>query len=505
MPRGPDNQRVKQRAWLAYSIGGAVVTAAYLFVPGLRLGPIFNLIAISSPIAILIAVRLWKPQTRLPWYLFALGMTFFVAGDVITYNYDRFFGTELPFPSIGDVFYLSVYPCLVAGILLLVRRSNPGGDRDSVIDSLIVAIGVGTISWVFLLSPLAHDSVSTLLQKVTAMGYPVMDLILLTVVVRLAIGGGRRAASFYLMAGAAARTVRRRTSRTATSRSRGSCTTRPGYLEAGWATFYILWGAAALHGSMRTLSERVADVVPRLSRGRLTILALASLLAPSVMMIQHLRDETQDLPVLIGAAGVLFLLVVMRIAGLVRKQEQSAIRERALRGAGTALVTATNREGIYEATLQAAHSIAGEGSAIRVLVAEEALEDFTVVAAEGGTEDVIGRTISLSTLRGWKRDRLRSHRSYEVPISEAELAGPLALPEESAFLLSGPLFMKDELRGLLVVGSAVAPSEGEPRHARGADLAGRARARQRGAHRGPPPPADARRGSGRSSRTRPTS
>ena len=116
-------------------------------------------------------------------------------------------------------------------------------------------------------------------------------------------------------------------------------------------------------------------------------------------------------------------------------------------------MTATNREGIYEATLQAARSIAGESSAIRVLVAEEALEDFTVVAAEGGTEEIIGRTISLSTLRDWKRDRLRSHRSYEVPISEAELAGPLALPEESAFLLNGPLFMKDELRGLLVVGS----------------------------------------------------
>jgi diguanylate cyclase len=130
---------------------------------------VFNLIAISSPIVILIAVRLWKPQTRLPWYLFALGQTFFVAGDVITYNYERFFGTSLPFPSIGDVFYLSVYPCLVAGILLLVRRSNPGGDRDSVIDSLIVAIGVGTISWVFLLSPLAQDE-SSLVQKLTAMG-----------------------------------------------------------------------------------------------------------------------------------------------------------------------------------------------------------------------------------------------------------------------------------------------------------------------------------------------
>ena len=445
---------MKRRAWLAYSFGGAVLTAAYLFIPGLRLGPIFNLIAISSPIMILVAVRLWKPQTRLPWYLFALGQTFFVAGDVITYNYDRFFGSELPFPSIGDVFYLSVYPCLVVGILLLVRRGNPGGDRDSVIDSLIVAIGVGTISWVFLLSPLAHDSASTLIQKLTAMGYPVADLILLTVVVRLAIGGGRRAAAFYLMAGAALALFVTDFFYSFLSVQGITYDNQTGYLEAGWATFYILWGAAALHGSMRTLSERVVDVVPRLSRGRLTILALASLLAPSVMMIQHLRNATEDLPVLIGAAGVLFLLVVMRIAGLVRKQEQSAIRERALRGAGTALVTATNREGIYEATLQAAHSIAGETSVIRVLVAEESLDDFTVVAAEGGAVEVVGRTISLSTIRDWKRDRLRSHRSYEVPVEEAELAEPLGLPAESNFLLSGPLFMKDELRGLLVVGSA---------------------------------------------------
>src|SRR5688500_16651666 len=176
---------MKRRAWLAYSGGGVALTLAYLFVPGLRLGPLFNVIALSSPIAIVIAVRLWKPETRAPWYLFALGQAFFVAGDVITYNYDRFFGTELPFPSVGDVFYLSVYPCLILGILWLIRLRTPGGDRESVIDSLIVAIGVGTISWVFLLSPLARDPQVTLLQKMTAMGYPVMDLILLTVVVRL--------------------------------------------------------------------------------------------------------------------------------------------------------------------------------------------------------------------------------------------------------------------------------------------------------------------------------
>ncbi len=89
---------------------------------------------------------------------------------------------------------------------------------------------------------------------------------------------------------------------------------------------------------------------------------------------------------------------------------------------------------------------------IRVLVGEDA-EDYTVVAAAGGREDVVGVTLSLSILPQWKRDRLKTHRSYEVVVEDAELAEPLGFPPESAFLLSGPLFMKDELRGLLVVGS----------------------------------------------------
>ena len=96
--RAPDNQPVRQRAWFWYVAGGVVVTAAYLFIPGWQVGPLFNVIAISSPIAIVIAVRVWKPQTRLPWYLFALGQTLFVAGDVITYNYERFFGTDPAVP-----------------------------------------------------------------------------------------------------------------------------------------------------------------------------------------------------------------------------------------------------------------------------------------------------------------------------------------------------------------------------------------------------------------------
>ena len=190
---------MKARAWLVYLLAGAIATLVFLFVPGMRIGGLLNLIALSSPIAILIALRMNHVEYKLPWLLIALGQLLFVTGDVITYNYERFFGTELPYPSIGDVFYLSVYPCLFLGILLLIRHRSPGRDRDSAIDSLIVGIGVGVLSWVFLIAPYTHDSSLTTLQKLVSIGYPLMDLMLVTVAIRLAVGRGRKNPSFYLL------------------------------------------------------------------------------------------------------------------------------------------------------------------------------------------------------------------------------------------------------------------------------------------------------------------
>ena len=70
---------MKSRAWALYlSIGGAVLTA-FVFIHPIRVGPLFNLIGLSAPVAIVIAARLHEPRQRLPWYLFALGQALFVA------------------------------------------------------------------------------------------------------------------------------------------------------------------------------------------------------------------------------------------------------------------------------------------------------------------------------------------------------------------------------------------------------------------------------------------
>jgi PAS domain S-box-containing protein len=312
---------------------GVATMAAFLFMPGVRVGPLFNMIAVSAPIAIFAAVRLHRPGARLAWYLIALGQVLFVCGDIITYNYEQFLGGEAPFPSIGDALYLAVYPFLIAGILLLIRRRSPGGDRASLIDSLIVAVGVGAISWVFLISPYLRDDTLTLSQQLVAMGYPVMDLIMFSVFVRLAVGAGKRGTAFYLIT-ASVLVLFVTDSLYAWIVLHGGYDNTTGYLEGGWGLFYLLLGAGALHASMRYLEEPApASSEPQHPRRRLLLLAAASLIAPTLLLMQALGDVTLPENVVVLTAGtiVLFILVLIRLNGVMIDISEYRRAERALR------------------------------------------------------------------------------------------------------------------------------------------------------------------------------
>src|SRR5207249_1506702 len=212
-----------------------------------------------------------KPRPRMAWYLAAIGPVLFVGGDVITYNYRSLFGGEAPFPSIGDLFYLLVYPFLVVGILLLIRRRTPGGDRVSLVDSLIVGVGVGALSWVLLIAPNVRDETLSLAQKLVAMAYPAMDLVLLIVAVRLTVGTGKRPSAFYLLCSSAV-VLFVTDSIYGWIVLHGTYNNGTGYLEGGWGLFYLLWGAAALHPAMKELDEphrEQLEVDPQQSRRRL--------------------------------------------------------------------------------------------------------------------------------------------------------------------------------------------------------------------------------------------
>ncbi len=455
---------MKNRAWIVYPVLAVAATAVYYAVG--QSSWMFNLIGLASPILIFVAVRVHKPEKPMPWYLLAIGQFLFIAGDVVSYNYERFSAAlpnvfwldyefnpagDVPFPGIADALYLAVYPCLIAGLLLLIRARNPERDTASLLDSMMVSIGVGAVSWVLLIAPYIHFDDLDLKIKLTAMAYPMMDLILAVVAIRLVVGAGRKPVAFYFMLTAIASLFV-----TDAVYAWFGLYTESGYqpgsglLEGGWMAFYVLIGMSALHPSMRELTEPVPEWDDRLTFGRLALLTSAALAPPVVRMIQNLRGEPVDSLVLSIASIVLFLLVVARMVGLIRQQERSAGRERALREAGTSLVTATNREGIHEATVQAVHALAGRTAAVRVC--DKADDELVVVASAGGHDAEPGVRIAYSTLQEWKRERLADNHAFQVRTDESTLRKPMGLPDDGdGTVFVAPLFIRDGLRGLMVV------------------------------------------------------
>ncbi|MGZ8614364.1 MAG: putative bifunctional diguanylate cyclase/phosphodiesterase [Actinomycetota bacterium] len=466
MASATDNAQVKSRAWIAYLVAAVAATVAYYALG--HNSYLFNLIGLSSPVLILLAVRLHRPERRAPWFLIAAGQFLFIAGDVVSYNYELFnlvfpqlfpldftynpMG-DVPFPGPADLLYLSVYPCLIAGVVMLIQARNPGRDRAGLLDSAMVAIGVGTVTWVLLIAPYLDIADLDMKIKLTAMAYPVMDLLLAAAAIRLAVGAGRRPVAFYLlMASIVALFATDAIYAWFGLYTESGYQPGSGWLEAGWISFYVLLGTAALHPSMRVLTERAPETEERLSLGRLVLLTVAALSPPVIRLVQLAREEDVDVGILSAASIVLFLLVVLRMAGLIRQQERSAERERALRKAGATLVTATSREGIHEAAIEAARALAGQDAAIRMCDQPDGTDDLVVVAAAGGTADVHDKRFSFSTLQEWKQQRLLENDAYVIKAYESTLREPLSLPEDDdGSVFVAPLFIKDELHGLMVV------------------------------------------------------
>ena len=225
------------RAWIAYLVvAGARLGPLSARTRGQGSGPLFNVISGSSVVAILVGIRIHRPAAPWVWRWFAIGQGLFFLGDVYTYSYPILIGHEVPFPSAGDVLYLLVYPALMTGVLLAVRRRNPQGDRAGVIDALIITVGIALLSWVFLMAPYVHDATLSPLAKGVSIAYPLGDVLLLAAALRLAFDGGRRRGSFFLLAGGRRRRCSRPTRPTATRCSTGPTTTSRSTTPAGSST-----------------------------------------------------------------------------------------------------------------------------------------------------------------------------------------------------------------------------------------------------------------------------
>ncbi|TQK44314.1 PAS domain S-box-containing protein/diguanylate cyclase (GGDEF)-like protein [Streptomyces sp. SLBN-118] len=327
------NQRLRsQSAMAVVSACIVLLTALYYTFPEQRL--IFVGIGAIGVIGIVLGVFLNRPAHRLPWLLLAAGNFAFAAGQATQIILIELLHEEMPFPSIADGFYLAAYPLYAAGLLGFVHWRTGWRDRASLVDALTLTVGLALLSWLFLINPYAQAPGLTWVQKAFSMAYPLGDILVLAMLLRLLAGrGGKSPALMLLTAGTVGLLVAdvmygliqlHGTWRTGTA------------VELGWAVLYGAWAAAALHPSMRTMTQ------PAVWRGetgigRLSLLTLASLIAPAILLSEAVRGVSSNVGVIGVFSAVLFVLVLYRLAGVAATHRQALGREKVLRNAVSSL------------------------------------------------------------------------------------------------------------------------------------------------------------------------
>ncbi len=307
--------------WTLYLVVAGLLAVAYFLLPSTPLTKLFlyNGLGLSAVVAVIAGVRRHRPQRPLPWYLFAAGQASFLTADVIYYVLADVMHIEA-FPSLADPFYQAMYPLVILGLVLLTRHILPGRDLPSLLDATIIAICGFVLLWVFIMDGYATDSALGGLGKFILLAQPTFDVLLLAVAVRLAAVVRTAVPAMGMLAVGVSGLLIADVSYGLAQLTSGYQT--GGFIDLAWMSFYASFGVAALHPSMATLHAVPAAVGVRLTRKRLILLSLATLTVP---LVDVLFGELGlvDQVVTTGAAMALFLLVLARVAGLVRSVEDS--------------------------------------------------------------------------------------------------------------------------------------------------------------------------------------
>jgi diguanylate cyclase (GGDEF)-like protein len=307
-----------------WTMFGVLAIGGYFLVPNdiWQSNVYYDVIGMASAAAVIIGVRIHRPSKPILWYLLAAGQALWSIGDM-AFGFNQFVLELEAFPSFADGIYLLAYPVIAASLFVLIRGRTSRRDRAGLLDASIISTGLTLLTWAFIMRPLATDAGLTGPEKLVLLAYPAGDVLLIAMVARLFTTPGARTASYRLLMASLLFTLAADIPYayvTATGVYDG------GLMDAGWLLGYVVTGSAALHPSMRSLSETAPDRTVWLTGRRLGLLTATSLLAPTILVHQGLTDPKNiDWQAASLGGIVLFLLVLARMSGLVSQvQDQAA-------------------------------------------------------------------------------------------------------------------------------------------------------------------------------------
>lgn len=149
------------------------------------------------------------------------------------------------------------------------------------------------------------------------------------------------------------------------------------------------------------------------------------------------------------------------VAASIARYERATFREKTLRETGFKLVATSERESIYQATLDAALKLVEYTPEARIDLATGSEEGMTVVASAGyRAAEIRGYSFNVHSLPRLLRDCLFEKQPVEVERPESsDLREALGLASRIRPFFAAPLFIGDNFRGIIGVTSASTLSE----------------------------------------------
>ncbi len=315
-PRPRDLARAVATPLVILAVGLAMCGVYLLMPSGIGADLVYALTATAAVAAIVAGGRRHAGREAARWYLLAAGIGLWVIGDWVWDVEHTVLGSG-SYPSLADAFYLAAYPVLAAAFVVFVRADRRPS-WTGLVDSAVVAVGVGLVMWLLLFQE-SFDVDTTTLSGAINLAYPLGDVLLLGLLAGLVFVPGRRARSYWLVALGLALTLAADAAYASPILADTAFSGRN--LDVLWLAGYLLVAAAALQpAAVRSPAEEAPAGTVSATR-YIIVLVISALAGASANVLELTTGVEVDTFAWVVGTGALAVLVAIRLAGLIHHGE----------------------------------------------------------------------------------------------------------------------------------------------------------------------------------------
>ncbi len=125
---------------------------------------------------------------RLARLAISVGVALYAVGETYYLTVQK---TLTGFPTTSDFLWLSLYPLILIGVFLVIRSETPGKHLRVMLDGAIVALATVALGYELLLKGIVHDAATSATVVGGQLGYPLLDLAVLTMLLVFGLGNRR--------------------------------------------------------------------------------------------------------------------------------------------------------------------------------------------------------------------------------------------------------------------------------------------------------------------------